>query len=116
LNVKVIKALRLKDIESIKKISLYKNTWKILIDTHDPQKMGGTGKTLSLDILDSIEDYSDIILAGGLNADNVLSHIDKYSPFGIDASSSIESSPGIKDSSKLIKFVQTVKNRGMYEK
>jgi phosphoribosylanthranilate isomerase len=47
-----------------------------------------------------------VILAGGLNADNVRAAIDAVAPWGVDACSSLERSPGHKDHAKVEKFIQ----------
>ena len=47
-----------------------------------------------------------IILAGGLDADNVRTAIEQAQPWGVDACSRIEKSPGMKDHEKMRKFVK----------
>ena len=49
-------------------------------------------------------------LAGGLNSDNALSAIEQCQPTGIDVSSGVESSPGIKDAFKIQQLLQQVKH------
>ncbi len=48
-------------------------------------------------------------LAGGLNSDNVREAIDQVGPWGVDASSGLESSPGIKDPRRVAAFVEEAK-------
>jgi len=64
---------------------------------------GGSGKRLNLEWFDGV-DCSKIILAGGLNADN-LGSIQKYGFYGVDVSSGTERSKGIKDSEKVKRFI-----------
>jgi len=53
----------------------------------------------------------EVILAGGLNASNVLQAIARVRPFGVDVSSGVESAPGVKDARRMAEFVTAV--RGM---
>ena len=50
-----------------------------------------------------------LVLAGGLNADNVTAAIRTVRPFGVDASSSLESRPGYKDAAKIAEFVRAAR-------
>lgn len=54
-------------------------------------------------------DFSSTILAGGLNCGNITEVINRFQPFGVDAASGVESSPGIKDKEKLKEFISKVK-------
>jgi len=49
------------------------------------------------------------VLAGGLSSDNVKEAIDQVGPWGVDASSGLESSPGIKDPRRVAAFVEEAK-------
>jgi phosphoribosylanthranilate isomerase len=52
------------------------------------------------------------ILAGGLNADNILQALEAAEPFGIDVSSGVENSPGIKDFDKVRILIDKVRSVG----
>jgi len=98
---KVIKAFRLRDEETISRIAHYAGVWKVLVDAYMPAKLGGTGKQIDKDILKEMQDFSNVIIAGGLSPNNVEGIIGEFRPFGIDVSSGVEQSPGIKDHQKL---------------
>lgn len=51
-----------------------------------------------------------LILAGGLNCNNVIEAIETVRPYGVDVSSAVESSPGRKDSKKIEEFIQSAKS------
>jgi phosphoribosylanthranilate isomerase len=53
--------------------------------------------------------YGRIILAGGLNPENVAAAIRIVNPYGVDASSSLEHSPGVKDHEKMAQFIERVR-------
>ena len=64
---------------------------------------GGAGKRINIEWFDSI-DNSKIILAGGLDGSNVAS-LKEYGFYGVDVSSGVEKSHGIKDSQKVKAFI-----------
>jgi len=83
---------------------------KFLIDAYCPDLRGGTGKTANWDLARFAVDFfnAPVILAGGLGAQNVKEAISKVRPFGLDASSGVEISPGVKDHSLVDEFIKTV--------
>ncbi|MEI7024539.1 phosphoribosylanthranilate isomerase [Paenibacillus sp. y28] len=85
----------------------------ILLDTHDPVYGGGSGKTFHWDIIPlykriAVAHGLELIVAGGLNADNVGGLLDNFSPDGVDVSSGVETD-GSKDMNKIMSFVKRVK-------
>ncbi|HXI13534.1 MAG TPA: phosphoribosylanthranilate isomerase [Thermoanaerobaculia bacterium] len=73
----------------------------LLFDTLDRAQGGGTGKAFDWSLLSSVSRTRPFFLAGGINADNVASAVRQARPDGIDVSSGVESSPGIKDRDKI---------------
>lgn len=96
----LIKAFRARNRSIVSDILEFQDAWKLLLDAYVPGQRGGTGRQIDEEILRLIEDYSRVILAGGINAENVASIL-YYRPFGIDVSSGVESEPGTKDLKKM---------------
>ncbi len=76
---------------------------KFLVDTFCGNAYGGTGKTADWDSAKfAVENLNKpVILAGGLNPANIAEAVKSVLPYGIDVSSGVESSPGVKDHGKL---------------
>jgi len=79
----------------------------ILVDAFDSKLYGGTGSRISLEQLRNI-DTSRAFIAGGLTPDNV-ADVAALLPYGVDCASGVESSPGVKDHTKLRSFVANAK-------
>lgn len=69
---------------------------------------GGSGKRLNLEWFSGV-DCSKIILAGGLDPDNVVA-LKPYGFYGIDVSSGVEASKGKKDPEKVRQFIARAKS------
>ncbi len=80
----------------------------ILLDTISGTQIGGTGKRHDWKISRAIVERLNkpVILAGGLNPDNVTEAVDMVSPYAVDVSSGIEREPGIKDEGRVKRFIE----------
>ena len=105
---RVIKVIRVKDIQSLKKLSDYPVS-SFLLDTFSEDKYGGTGKVFDWNLAYPAKKYGPIILAGGLTPNNVRQAIQRIQPYGVDVCSGVESQPGIKDHKKMQAFLKNVK-------
>lgn len=80
----------------------------VLVDSRTATASGGTGVTFdwsaALQSLSALEPMR-LIVAGGLNPENVRQAITKLRPWGVDVASGVESSPGRKDPEKLAAFI-----------
>ncbi len=79
----------------------------LLLDSHDPQAIGGTGRAFDWTLAPHAQGRR-IVLAGGLNADNVARAITLVRPWAVDVSSGVESAPGIKDEARVRAFMRAV--------
>ena len=77
----------------------------LLLDAHDPVRRGGTGVTIDWERAAEIAARRRLVLAGGLKPSNVADAIARVKPFGVDVSSGVEASPGIKDQDKVSEFL-----------
>ncbi len=81
----------------------------ILLDTHKKGLYGGTGETFDWRAAIDAKAYGRIILAGGLNPDNVRQAVEVVVPYAVDVSSGVEAEPGKKDHKKLKRLFQNLK-------
>ena len=110
-----MKALAVKpDSDLQAALAPYESAQYILLDSYDPMLHGGTGKTFDWKTLEELSEHHKgrLVLAGGLQPDNVTEAIEKVHPFGVDVSSGVEASKGIKDHLKMKLFIQGVRASG----
>lgn len=82
----------------------------LLVDAHDLVKRGGTGKVADWSAAAQVAQSRRVLLAGGLNADNINEAVARVRPFGIDVSSGVESSAGIKDRNRMAAFLKAARS------
>ena len=110
--IKIWKAFRLKGINDLDNISQYeKNIDAILIDAWDEKSLGGTGNRVPIELLLNKTFKAPWILAGGISAEIIPEIFSKLRPDGIDASSRLEISPGIKDIKKVASLVREIREQ-----
>ena len=78
-----------------------------LLDSVGGSELGGTGIAFDWSTVPALD--RSFVLAGGLNPDNVGDAIDAARPWGVDASSGLESSPGVKDPARIVAFTEEAK-------
>ena len=85
----------------------------ILIDAGSPVQRGGTGQTFdwtaAQSIVAKVRAQMPVIIAGGLNPENVGEAIRRFAPWGVDVVSGVERETGKKDEAKLRNFVGAVR-------
>ena len=108
-NYPFIRAVRMsKELKMAKILSSYKPSGGFLFDAWHADHYGGTGHLFDWNLLPVNLDFP-LILAGGLNPDNVSSAVRIVGPAMVDVSGGVESSPGVKDEHKVREFVLNAK-------
>jgi phosphoribosylanthranilate isomerase len=103
----IIKAIRIRDLTDLEPLNNYKTVSAFLLDTYSPHTIGGTGQIFNWEIAVEAKKFGKIILAGGLNPDNVEEAVRLVLPYGIDVSSGVEGrEKGKKDYKKLRLFIE----------
>ena len=109
-NVGIWKAFRIKDKKDLDKIKIYENyVDAILLDSWNNETYGGSGKRIEKSYLENLSFNKPWWLAGGVSQEWINEIVRKIKPNGIDISSSVETSPGVKDIYKVGLILKEVK-------
>ncbi|UPH49133.1 phosphoribosylanthranilate isomerase [Listeria innocua] len=110
-DAEVIKAFPVKEGKLPNNINDYSNAY-ILLDAPAEEYEGGSGKTFDWDKINSdLLIKNKLIIAGGLNTENVKEAISRFEPYAVDISSGVETN-GEKDPEKIKIFIKTAKGVG----
>ena len=102
------KALRMSpDIDVVAETERFVTARAVLLDAYRPGVPGGTGEAFDWDRIPADIDKP-LILAGGLDQNNVAKAINQVKPYAVDVSGGVEAAKGLKDSSKLKSFMNEV--------
>lgn len=104
---KVIKAFRVRDAASLEELAPY-HCAAVLLDTYVPGVPGGTGRSFNWSLARELALTRPVILAGGLNPENINQAVDTARPYAVDVSGGVETG-GKKDLEKIRLFIQRVK-------
>ncbi len=121
-NIKLIRAFRIhisdetstreswvrvaRELDECRRLGL--SLFASLIDAFVPGSYGGTGRTIFGDGITAAYDKANwpaMILAGGLTPENIVEAITSVHPWGVDVASGVESAPGVKDRSRVERFI-----------
>jgi phosphoribosylanthranilate isomerase len=107
--LKTIKAFRVQGKDMLALMPRYDvDAW--LLDAFVAGQRGGTGKTFNWDLaVHACSLGTPVILAGGLNPDNVAKAVVHVQPYALDVSSGVESSPGKKDRALIAQFIENAR-------
>jgi phosphoribosylanthranilate isomerase len=108
----VMKAFSIQTADDLKRVDAYDGIAnRYLFDAKAPKNSelpGGNGVSFDWRLLAQLDPSVDYLLSGGLNKDNVGDALAIARPRGIDVSSGVESSPGVKDISMMDEFFAAV--------
>lgn len=103
-----IKAIRVKNDTNLVQCAIEFSAAKaLLLDAYTESAFGGTGHVFDWNLIPK-QMTKPVILAGGLNVDNVALAIQQVSPYAVDVSGGVEASKGIKDAEKIAAFMHQV--------
>ena len=110
-----IKAIRVKaDTNLVQYARDFTSAKALLLDTYTEGVAGGTGQMFDWNLIPSALPKP-VILAGGLQANNVAQAIRQVKPYAVDVSGGVEATKGIKDAQKIAAFMQQVDLTGNKE-
>jgi len=113
--LKAILACRAQDLEGGICVSedTRQRIYAMLVDSGSSTQVGGTGKAFdwykAQGMIQSLSLIMPVIIAGGLNPENVGDAMDLFQPYGVDVVSGVEARPGKQDPAKVRAFVQAVR-------
>ena len=109
-HAQVIKTFVVGDTFDLEALNAY-SVDAIMLDTRDTRLRGGTGRTFDWSIAQFVaQSVPKLFLAGGLSPENVAKAIETVRPFAVDACSSLEETPGVKNHERMRAFVDAVRS------
>jgi phosphoribosylanthranilate isomerase len=114
---RLIPAFAARDADGLRRITDYLRRCRdlgrlpaaVLVDGHAAGLYGGTGVPAPWQLLADFDPGVPLILAGGLNPDNVAEAVRVVRPYAVDVASGVESRPGVKDAEKVRRFIENAR-------
>ena len=103
----VVKAIHVDAVKTLSKLLSYEVS-AFLLDTPS-RGHGGTGLPFDWSLAEGVSEVAPVILAGGLDPENVAEAIRTVRPYAVDVASGVESSPGVKDVARMARFIARVR-------
>ena len=110
IDVCVIRGVNPPDAATAFAVDWWPDGWLLLDAPSDGDRYGGTGIRADVAIAAGVARHRRMILAGGLDADNVGAAIAAVRPAGVDASSRLELTPGVKDVALVRRYVEAARS------
>lgn len=108
-----IKAVRVRHSTNLLQYTAdYRDARALLLDAYKEGVAGGTGEVFDWSLIPQALPKP-VILAGGLNPDNVTEAVRRVRPYAVDVSGGVEQSKGIKDAAKIAAFMQGVEDAAL---
>tara|TARA_Y100001968_G_C19425940_1_gene754362 strand:- start:243 stop:923 length:681 start_codon:yes stop_codon:yes gene_type:complete len=108
------KAFQIKNEESLSALKQYEaSVDSFLLDAWSNKALGGTGKRIPIEWLKQINFNVPWWLAGGISTESISEVLNNLNPYGIDASSKLEHSPGIKDIEKVKNLIKEIAKKNI---
>ncbi|MBI9089001.1 MAG: bifunctional indole-3-glycerol-phosphate synthase TrpC/phosphoribosylanthranilate isomerase TrpF [Desulfobacterium sp.] len=109
--IRVIKALFAEQAPGFDTATAYEDAWGFLVEHGKGTLPGGNAQSWEWDRVNKMEGARNLIVAGGLDPDNVQQAVAKTEPFMVDVSSGVEQSFGKKDLARVAQFISAAKGR-----
>ena len=113
-NIMLIGAINVHDVNDLNVVSKAAKMFDgVLLDSFVEGLYGGTGTIHDWDLSKRVRQLIQprpLILAGGLNSENVAEAVRTVKPYGVDVSSGVEQQPGIKSYKKIVEFIKEAKD------
>lgn len=106
--VRVIRTIRVRDAGSLEGLAGYP-AHAFLLDAYAEDRIGGTGRRVSLELLRAARRLGRVVVSGGLTPENVAEVVAAVRPYAVDCSSGVERAPGLKDHARVRAFVARVR-------
>ncbi len=105
LSRRIIRAVRVRDERDFDDVEAY-GAAAVLVDAYVAGQVGGTGVRCDWELAQRAARRFPLILAGGLDCDNVAASVREVRPYAVDVASGVEEAPGRKDPRKVRAFVE----------
>jgi phosphoribosylanthranilate isomerase len=102
------KAIRVGDAGDVARAEAMPGDY-VLVDAKVEGALGGTGHSLDWELVVALAKARRLVLAGGLNPENVAQAVSRVRPFCVDVASGVESAPGVKDLVRVRAFVDAAR-------